>query len=145
MIFALCVRRGEASEVPSFGESDVRVVPAGRGGLLAGLPAGIDPDDPGPGIPSSVPFFFSFSSSTGATRGVSLFPSAKSGLFPISSIEPPASFSASSRSSAACFITVFSLTGPASGALDVPETSPRRRATAGGTELRLRGRRSRCP
>jgi hypothetical protein len=37
-------------------------------------------------------------------------PAAKSGFWPISSIDPPASRSASSRSSAACFITVGSRT-----------------------------------
>ncbi len=79
-----------------------------------------------------VPLGFRSSSAAVPTRGASLFPSAKSGLFPISSIEPPASLSASSRSSAACFITVFSLTGPVSGSLVEPGNIPAAAAVPAG-------------
>ena len=121
--FALGVSREVGGETETrLGPSEIGAAGSGTGGslfaLLTGL-TGIEPElDPAAGIPTSVTFLAArfplglFSASVVApARGV------KSGLFPISSIEPPASLSASSRSSAACFITVFSWRGAVSGVL----------------------------
>ncbi len=68
-------------------------------------------------------------------------PPAKSGLVPISSIEPPASRSASSRSSAACFMTVCSCREPVSfgtsvlGNIGAGDAGPGRGGCAGATDV----------
>ena len=80
------------------------------------------------GIPISVPFA-AVCGAAAAPTGAGFPVSEKSGLFPISDIEPPASLSASSRSSAACFITVRSFGGGISPSLLVCGNIPAAGAT----------------
>jgi hypothetical protein len=103
------------------GAWEVRAPPMGRsepGGSLLVVAGGMEPGlvdtVAGVGTPISV----------AVAPGRAGLPASKSGLLPISSIDPPASLSASSRSSAACFMTVFSFTGPSSGALVVVGNIP---------------------
>lgn len=101
------IARALAASSPSFAFSAVArstegVLTSRIGDVLLASAGGCDT------VASGVPGFGVAATSTGEAAAGAGAPVEKSGLVPISSIDPPASRSASSRSSAACLMTVWS-------------------------------------